>query len=391
MNVLYINHTIRKSGAGISLSTLIRHLPAQVRIFFMVRSSCQIDHLLGAAPERTVHERFMVEFMTTLYVPTYPSWLFLWHVLKIPVAILRMRQLKRKWKVDLVHANESSLLAYVFAARLAGLPVVLHARTALAKRPFESFLLRWIGRLHDTRIVAIDGEVKTSFPERTQKITRVIYNPIELGPAPSPKEIVDLRRSWGVSADHVMIGQVASLHPQKGIWLILDLAEKLCPEFPMLCFVLVGDDSAASGKGPQLREVIRQKGLADRVILPGYNSNLAAVYSSMDIALCLFGGGLGGVGRGAYEAAMAGKALVATLPDPNASDSLVDGVTARLFRPGDNAGILQALRLLIASSEAREKLGASAKAAIGDRHAPGRIAQKTFALYNELVSSTKEF
>src|ERR1700720_684431 len=162
MNVFYINHTILKSGAAISLSTLVRRLPTQVRAFFMIRTKCEIADMLGAAPERTFRERFMVEFMTTLYVSPYPLWLFFWHVLKIPVAFLRMRQLKRKWNLDLIHANESTLLAYVFAARLAGLPVVLHARTALAKRPFESFLLGRIGRLHGTRIVAIDGEEKAS-------------------------------------------------------------------------------------------------------------------------------------------------------------------------------------------------------------------------------------
>ena len=42
----------------------------------------------------------------------------------------------------------------------------------------------------------------------------------------------------------------------------------------------------------------------------------ATVHPSLDIALYLFGGGLGGVGHGAYEAAISGKLLVATFPDP---------------------------------------------------------------------------
>ena len=390
MNVLYINHTILKSGAGVSLSTLLRHLAPEIRTFFMLRRKCEIGDMLGAIPERTFCERFMVEFMTTLYAPPYPLWLFLWHLLKTPFAFLRVRQLKRKWKLDLIHANESTLLTYVFAARLAGMPVVLHARTALAKRPFDRFVLWWIGHLRATRILAIDGDVKASLPERAQKITRVIYNPIELGSAPLPKEIVDLRISWGFSPDHVVIGQVASLHPHKGIWLILDLAEKLCEEFSLLRFVLVGDDSPKAGQGPQLRERIRKKGLVDRIVLPGYHSDLGTVYASLDIALCLFGGGLGGVGRGAYEAAITGKPLVATLPDPKTSETLVDGITAMLFRPDDKRGILQALRLLIVSGEARQKLGASAKVAIGNRHAPEQIAHAMLELYKELVSSTKE-
>ena len=82
---------------------------------------------------------------------------------------------------------------------------------------------------------------------------------------------------------------------------------------------------------------------------------------------------------------IAGKPLVATLPNPNASETLIDGVTAKLFRPADKFGILQALRLLVANVKAREKLGTSAKAAIGNRHAPEQIAHVTLELYNELV------
>ncbi len=390
MNVLYINHTILKSGAGISLSTLIRYLPKQVRTFFMLRPKCEITGTLGAVSERTFCKRFMVEFMTTVYSQPYPAWLFLWHFVKIPIAFIRVSRLKRRWNLDLIHANESTLLIYVLAARFARLPVVLHARTALARRPFEQFLLWWIGHLDSARIVAIDGEVKASLPKRARRITQIMYNPIELGSPPSQKEIAAFRATWGFASNHVVIGQVASLHFHKGIWLIVDLAEELCAEFPMVRFALVGDESPRAGQGPQLREAIRKKGLVDRIVLPGYHSDLATVYASLDIALCLFGGGLEGVGRPAYEAAIAGKPLVATLPDPKTSQTLVDGVTAMLFRPDDKAGILRALQLLVANAEAREKLGASAKASIGSRHAPERIARATFELYNELVRPTKK-
>lgn len=390
MNVLYINHSILRSGAGISLSTLVRHLPAEVRPFFMLRRKCEIDGLLGAAPEQTFRERFMVEFMTTLYVSPYPLWLFLWHLLKTPLAFFRMRQLKRKWKPDLIHANESSLLIYVFAARLAGLPVVLHARTALAKRPFEQFLLWWIGHLRSTRILAIDHEVKASLPKKAQGITQVVYNPIELGAPPSPEEIAALRASWGFSLDHIVVGQIASLHAQKGVWLIMELAEHLCAEFPLLKFALIGDDSARAGEGPMLREAIKQKGLEDRIVLPGYETRLSLAYGALDIALCLFGGGLGGAGRAAYEAAVAGKPLVATLPDPATSETLRDGVTGLVFAPADHTGISNGLRRLITSPALRHSIGRSAQASIGSRHDPRAVARQVLELYGKLLHPSTE-
>ena len=387
MRILFVNHTGQKSGAGISLATLLRNLPGGFERFFLLPKISAIDAMLGADEDRTFHERHLCQFMTTLYVSQLSPLHFLWQLVKIPVALARVCWLVRRWKIDLVHANESSLLAYAFAARFAGVPAVLHARTAIAPRPFERLLLALVGRLSRVRIVCIDSEVRDSLPEAARRIAEVIYNPVDLGPAPVAEEIAAMRAAWGFSAEHIVVGQVASLHRQKGIWLILDLAEKLCAEFPALRIVLVGDDSAEAGEGPQLRAAIARRGLAKRVILPGYDTRLAAVYAALDVALCLFGGELGGVGRAAYEAAVSGKPLLATVPDPTRSETLKDGVSGLLFTHADEAGIAAALRRLIADPALRTALGASAQASIGPRHAPPTVGQAVGELYSRLAAS----
>ena len=387
LRVLFVNHTAHRSGAGISLSTLLRNLPASVEKFFLVPTGTTIGEMMGTVPERTFCERFLCQFMTTLYTPQYPPWLFAWHLVKMPVALWRVWWLVRRWKIDLVHVNETTLIAYAFAARLAGVPVVLHARTAIAPRPFERRLLAWLGKTSRARIACIDPEVRDSLPEAARQIAEVIYNPIDLGTSPTADEIAAKRAAWGFQPEHVVVGQVASLHKQKGIWLILGLAEKLCAEFPQLRIVLVGDDSAQAGEGPQLRAALAGRGLAERIILPGYETRLAAVYAALDVALCLFGGELGGVGRAAYEAAVAGKPLVATVPDPTRSETLEDGVSGLLFTHDDETGIAGALRRLLTDSAFRARLGASARATIGHRHAPEVVAKSVTNLYARLAAS----
>ena len=387
MRVLYVNHTLQKSGAGISLSTLLRNLPPDIGKYFLLPAASEIDSMLGAPAERTYRERHLCQFMTTLYTPQYSSLLFAWHLAKVPLAYFRIRRLVKRWKIDVVHVNETTLVAYALAACFAGVPAVVHARTAIAPRPFERFLLARLGRMSRVRIACIDPEVRDSLPEAARRIAEVIYNPVDLGPAPSVEDIAAMRNGWGFGSDHVVVGQVASLHRQKGIWLILDLAEKLCADFPQLRFVLVGDDSAALGEGPQLRAAITQRGLAGRVVLPGYETRLGTVYGALDVALCLFGGELGGVGRAAYEAAVSGRPLVATVPDPTRSETLENGVSGLLFSPADTAGIAEALRRLIADAAFRASLGASAQASIGQRHAPAAVAKTVHALYAKLAAS----
>ncbi|MEO8205304.1 MAG: glycosyltransferase family 4 protein [Chthoniobacterales bacterium] len=386
MRILYVNHTKKISGAGLSLSTLIKYLPANIARYFWLPAGSEIDAKLGATPENTFHDRYLCQFMTTLYGDGYTLSLYIWHILKGIAAVPRLRSRIKKWKINLIHINETTLLAYAFAASLYNIPFVLHARTALKKRPIETFLLRRLAALRRFCIIAIDEEVKKSFPSECQRFIDVIYNPIEIGPSPSLSETEKLRKEWGIFPTDIVVGQVASLHSAKGIWMILEIAEKLCASTSNVRFVLVGDFSAEAGEGPKLKQAILDKGLETRIILPGYHTNLPLVYSSIDIALCLFGEGLGGVGRTAYEAALCGKALVATIPEPDNSQTLQNRKTGLLFTPEDRAGIENGIQLLIKDAAYRTQLGECAKKTIGERHDPRMIAGQVLAVYTRLLA-----
>ena len=91
MKVLYVNHTLQKSGAGISLSTLLRNLPPDIEKFFLLPAASEVDSMFGAPADRTYRERHLCQFMTTLYTPQYPPGLFAWHLAKTLVAFFRIR------------------------------------------------------------------------------------------------------------------------------------------------------------------------------------------------------------------------------------------------------------------------------------------------------------
>jgi len=383
--VLYIDHTIYKSGAAISLGTLIRSLSCKIEPYFILRKGSEVEEIIGATGHPIYFERWMPQFMTPVSVPQYSPLLFLWHVAKLPVAFINLFTVVKKWKIDLLHLNETTLIPYVFFGWLLRKPVVMHARCTLAQRPIERFFLRLAASLPRVAMVAIDEETKWSLPEKCRKITRVIYNPIDLGPEPSLEAVKAAREAWGCSQQDILIGQVASLHTSKGIWEILEIAAELCPLYPNVRFVLVGDDRAEVGEGPRLRRAIQERNLTGRVILVGYRPELSLVYGSLDIALCLFGGNLGGVGRAAFEAALAGKPLIATLPDPDSSESVKNGVTGLVFEPADKKGMHAGLQMLIQSRAKREEVGERAKRKIGERHSPPRIAAEVEALYASLL------
>ena len=96
MRILFVNHTGQKSGAGISLATLLRNLPGGFERFFLLPKISAIDAMLGADEDRTFHERHLCQFMTTLYVSQLSPLHFLWQLVKIPLAFARVCWLVRR-------------------------------------------------------------------------------------------------------------------------------------------------------------------------------------------------------------------------------------------------------------------------------------------------------
>lgn len=385
MKVLYINHTIQKSGAAISLGTLIRHLLPSVQPYFLLRQGSEVDEIVGAQGQPSIHARFIAQVMTTMYAPGLPFPQFLWQLLKAPFCAYRAAWLARRWAVDLVHVNETTLLFDAWGCAHAGFPVIIHARTACALRPFEKMLMEKVGCLGQVAFVAIDDEVRGSLPESCRGKCEVVYNPIDLGPPARPEEVNALREAWGCNSETLVVGQAASLHAEKGVWDILKLAEATRQTLPKAKFVLVGDDRPNTGLGPELKKSVAQRNLESRVFFAGYQTNLAAVYGAFDVALCLFGGALGGVGRAAYEAALAGKPLIATLPDPLNSPTLKDGEMGLLFKQDDLEGMSEALVRLGRDPSYRTRLGESAKKSLGGRHDPKASAAAIFEIYQKLL------
>jgi len=386
MRVLYINHTILKSGAAISLGTLITSLNTAVTPCFLLRKGSTVDEILGATGSRLkFHARWVAFYQTTIYGKPASLFCFFSQIAKTPLAIGRAALISRKWRCDVVHINETTLPADAIGAALAGRPVIIHARTALNRNHFERGLLSFLTTFSKIGFVAIDDEVKATLPSRCRAKCTVIHNPVQLGPPPTSESIASKRKSWGLNAEHVIVGQLGSLHREKGVWDILAIARLLCPVHPNLRFVLVGDTSPQAGEGPALKKFIESQPLFGKVILPGYDTDLAATYGSIDVALCLFGAGLGGVGRAAYEAAIAGRPLVATLPGARTSKTLIHEKHGLLFDPSDLAGVREAIERLVVSPSLRDQLGHSAQSEIGKRHDPAIVAEKMLALYKETL------
>jgi glycosyltransferase involved in cell wall biosynthesis len=366
---------------------LLSNLPPDVGRYFCLHRKSQLAARFAATHANTYRDALLAMEATTTYGAGMPWHLRTFHATKAPLALATLAHLKRKWQPDVIHLNETVLVPYALAAVRLGLPLVIHARTVVRPESRGMRLLERMASHSNVRFVCIDEQTQRSLPPQCRSLSTVVYNPVSMRSV-ADEEAVTQRHKWKLPADAVVVGQAASLQKEKGIWRILDLAREICPRNSRLHFVLCGDASAPCGQGPALQAAIQEAGLADRFHLVGYEEDVALAYAAFDIALCLFGEFLGAVGRAGYEAPLAGKPLVATIPDPLNAEAVLHGKTGLAFEPDDLAGVAHAILDLAAREERRAELGREAKKVIGARHDPAAHARTIVDIYRDLLAAS---
>jgi glycosyltransferase involved in cell wall biosynthesis len=193
------------------------------------------------------------------------------------------------------------------------------------------------------------------------------------------------KRDLGLQGKTVLgfIGFVRDWHGLDGV---LDLfADPLCP--PDLHLLVAGDGPALPG----LKSRAKRLGLLHRVTFSGLVDRdvLARHIAAFDIALQPKAVGYASPLK-IFEYMAAGKAIVAP-NQANIREILVDGQSARLFAPGDDAAFREAVFGLAQQPALRERLGARARLTIRERgYTWADNARRIGALHGRLREDRRE-
>jgi len=176
----------------------------------------------------------------------------------------------------------------------------------------------------------------------------LIYNGIELG---------ELRASPGSAAEGVVFTNVANLIPYKGH---LDLLEA-CARFhdsytgPWTLFCL-GEDSGGIGAG--LRARAEELAIGEHIRWEGGVDDVDGYLSASDVGMLV--SHEEGFSNAVLEGMAAGLPMIVTDVGGNA-EAVIDEVCGLVVPPKDADEIANAMLRLAASSELRERMGASAR------------------------------
>lgn len=300
----------------------------------------------------------------------------------------RLIRTLRRGNYDIVDAWLFHAYAIVgFARPLCRVPVLIAGRRGLSDtKPVLGLVERIMDRIarHNIdMIVANATAVRDDFvavEHLDPDGIRVIHNGVDIREQMDSSVRTELRSTWGIGPDDVLVGYVANYKGGKGHEMLLRAVAKAMPTHPNLRAILVGEGSRRA----ILEKLIGDLGLAAVVRLHGAEPDARDIIGAFDIAVQTSESE--GLPNAVLEAAAAGLPIVAT--DTGGTAEILDGGrTGICVLIGDEAAFARALGSLVDDPALRRSLGDAARAHVQKAFGMERFVAETAALYEELAAA----
>jgi len=187
----------------------------------------------------------------------------------------------------------------------------------------------------------------------------------------------EIRRRMGWTDDQVVFLMPARVTHQKNHDLVFEvLARPRLRKLPILCWM--------PGEGPLLkrhRRTVRRLGLEDRVVLPGYQPDMMALYKAADVFL--LSTHFESLPVSIREAMLAKLPVIATNVN-GIPEAVRDGKTGSLVGHNDADELAEAVEKLAADSGQRARFGEAGHRLLQERFNYEDWADRTVAVYREV-------
>lgn len=292
--------------------------------------------------------------------------------------------LVRREGYDLIHGHTPrSALLGAWAARRAGVPLVLHVHSPAARdtaHPWQNrrnAWLEWWSLRQAARVIAVSHSLGDYVRGRGLAAERlsVVPNGVPSGPLLTSREVPSC--DW-------RLGVVALFRPRKGLEVLLAALAQLRGEGSPVRLRAVGGFESPDYER-SIHRLVGELGLEDAVEWVGFTTDVAAQLGQLDLLVLpsLYGEGLPMV---VLEAMAAGVPVVASAVE-GVPEAIRDGRDGLLARPGDAADLAGAVRRLVTGQTSWSALRESAYRrqveGFSDRSLAGGVA----AVYDELLAA----
>jgi len=302
--------------------------------------------------------------------------------------LFRLARIMKAYSPHIVHSRNWGAIEAIPAARLAGVPVVIHSEHGyeldmLSGLPGRRRLLRRALYGLADAVFTVTGELRSYHAQQAwvscERI-RVIHNGVDTRRfAPQPELRADLRKRFGLPVSGFVVGTVGRMVPIKNHATLLKAAEAMAVRGADVHVVL-------AGTGPELerhQRYVEASVLAGRVRFLGACDDIPAVMNALDVFVLpsLWEG----MSNTLLEAMASGLPAVATRVGGNPV-LIEEDRTGWLYPPGDAPELTTRLECLARHAELRYQLGAAARERAISHFSLERMIRDYRNLYLELAS-----
>ena len=223
----------------------------------------------------------------------------------------------------------------------------------------------------------LDICLSSGFPAR--KLLLLLENGIDAAEYRRQHSVREARALVGLPQSSFVVGAVGRLEAEKGFDILIRSVHALIARDLDVRLVIVGE----GGERKKLKDLAIELGIADRVLLPGWQADVRTYFEAMDVfALSSHREGLPNV---LLEAMALQVPVVATRV--NGVPRLVqDGRNGFLVEPGDWQGLATALAGLLKNNALREVFAIAARRLVETRYSFATRMERLKRIYDELLS-----
>lgn len=278
--------------------------------------------------------------------------------------------------------NWGTLVEGALAAKLAGVPIVIHAeRGTIEGRRRNLFVQRCLLRtVH--RVLSVSETHRrrladaTGFPyERIKPIPNGVDVSLFY---PRPAEKQRLRKDLGLEPTPIYVGTVANLRPVKNHALLLRVGSRICQAYEDVRFVFAGDGPLKA----QLVALAEELGISTKVRFLGTRADIPEVLNALDVFV--LPSLSEGMPNAVLEAMACGLPVVATRVG-GIPELIEDGNTGILVPSEDEGQLEVILKNLLRDDTKRRALGEKGRQRVLECFRLDRMVNEYQDLYHSLA------